>query len=77
MSMSKDNSHSCARISHGVNKLVATLNNNEQETSEMQFEEYALKSNVSDFASRSKAKAKPTKTRFCQLFHKGKNLDRC
>ena len=31
----------------------------EQETSEMQFEDCALKSNVFAFASRSKAKAKP------------------
>ena len=35
------------------------LNNNEHETSEVQFEEYALKLNASDFACRSKAKAKP------------------
>ena len=35
------------------------LNNNEQETSEVQFEEYTLKLNASDFACRSKAKAKP------------------
>ena len=43
-SMNKDNSHSWVRISHGLNKLVTNLNNkeqddNEQETSEMQFEE--------------------------------------
>ena len=31
----------------------------QQETSEMQFEDYALKSNARAFASRSKAKAKP------------------
>ena len=59
MSCSKDNSHSWVRISHGLNKLVTNLNNNEQETSEVQFEEYALRLNASDFASRSKAKAKP------------------
>ena len=46
--VNKDNSHSCVRISHGFNKLVKKLNNkdhddNEQETSEMQFEEYASK----------------------------------
>ena len=35
----------------------------------MQFEEYALKLNAGDFASRSKAKAKPQK-RDCQLIHK-------
>ena len=62
MSKSKDNSHSWVRISHGLNKLVTDLSNNkedddnEQETSEMQFEAFALKSNASDFASRSKAK---------------------
>ena len=55
----KDNSHSWVRISHGLNKLVTNLNNNEQETSEMQFEEHASKLNAGDFASRSKAKAKP------------------
>ena len=62
--MNKDNSHSSVRISHGLNKLVTNLNNmeqddNEQETSEMQFEDYALKSNARAFASQSKAKAKP------------------
>ena len=58
MSVNKDNSHSWVRISHGLNKLVTNLNN-EQETSEMQFEEYALRLNAGDFASRSNAKAKP------------------
>ena len=63
-SVNRDNSHSWVRISHGLNKLVTNLNNkdqdeNEQETSEMQFEECAFKLNASDFASRSKAKAKP------------------
>ena len=64
-SVNKDNSHSLVRISHGLNKLVMDLSNNkeddknEQETSEMQFEEFALKTNVLAFASRSKAKAKP------------------
>ena len=57
-------SQSWVRISHGLKKLVTNVNNkdqddNEQETSEMQFEEYALKLNASDFASRSKAKANP------------------
>ena len=63
-SVNKDNSHSWVGISHGLNNLVTNLNNkdendNEQETSEMQFEEYALKLNAGDFASRTKAKAKP------------------
>ena len=64
MSMNKDNSHSWVRISHGLNKLVTDLidkehDDNEQETSEMKFDEFALKTNVLAFASRSKAKAKP------------------
>ena len=59
MSMNQDNSHSWVRISHGSNKFVTILNNKEQETTEVQFEEYALRLNASDFASRSKAKAKP------------------
>ena len=50
-SMNKDNSHLWVRISHGLNKLVTNLSNkeyddNEQETSEMQIEDYALKTNV-------------------------------
>ena len=62
--VNKDNSHSWVIISHGMNKLASNLNNkdqddNEQETSEMHVEEYALKLNASDFASRSKAKGKP------------------
>ena len=57
--MNKDHSHSWVRTSHGLNKLVTNLNDNEQETSEMQFEDYAIKLNARAFASRSKAKAKP------------------
>ena len=61
-SANKDNSHSWVRISHGLNKVVTDLSNkddNEQETSQMQFEDFALKTNVLAFASRSKAKAQP------------------
>ena len=56
-SVNKDNSHSRVRNSHGLNKLVTDLSNkeendnNEQETSEMQFEEFALKTTVLAFAS--------------------------
>ena len=62
--VNKDNSHSWVRISHGFNKLVTDLNNkedddNEQETSNTKTEEFALKTNVLPFASRSKAKSKP------------------
>ena len=64
-SIHKHNFHSWIRISHGLNKLVPNLSNNkeddnnEQETSEMQFEDFAFKTNVLAFANRSKAKAKP------------------
>ena len=64
-SVNKDNSHSWVRISHGLNKLVTDLSNNKeddnnvQKTSEMQFEDFALKMNVLAVASRSKAQAKP------------------
>ena len=63
-SVNKDNFHSWVRISHDLKKLVTELSNkedddNEQETSEMQFEDFALKTNVLAFASRSKAQAKP------------------
>ena len=58
-SMNRDNTHSWARISHGLNKFVMNLNNNEQEIPEVQLEEYAIKLDAGDFACRSKAKAKP------------------
>ena len=58
MSLNKDNTHSWVRISHGSNKFVMNLNNNETEIPEDQLEEYALKLNAKDFACRSKAKAK-------------------
>ena len=54
-----DNTHSWVRISHGLNKFVVNLINNEQEIPEVQLEECALKLDAKDFACRSKAKAKP------------------
>ena len=78
MSTSNDNSHLLVRISHGLNKLVTNLNNNEQETSEVQFQECALKLNAGDFASRLKAKAKPRRRYSASSSTRtGKNLDRC
>ena len=67
-SVNKDNSHSWVRISsHGLNKLVTDLidkeyDDNKQETSETKSEEFALKTNVFAFASRSNAKAKPRRS---------------
>ena len=63
-SVNKENSHSWVRIRHGLNKLVTDLidkeyDDNEQETSEMKSELFALNTEVFAFASRSKAKAKP------------------
>ena len=86
-SVNKDNSHSWVRISHGLNELVTDLSNNkendnnEQETSEMKSEEFALKTNVLAFASRSKAKAKPQRrisacSSTKNYTYWGKNLDR-
>ena len=65
MFMNKDNTHSWVRISHGSNKFVMNLNNNEQEIPKVQLEEYVLKLDAKDFACRSKAKAKITKKRSC------------
>ena len=48
-SLSEDNTQSWVRISHGSNKFVMDLNNDEQETSEVQFKEYVLKLDASDF----------------------------
>ena len=59
MSVSRDNSHSWVRISHGSNEFVMDLNNNDTEFLEDQLEEYALKLDAKDFACRSKAKGKP------------------
>ena len=58
-SLNRDNSHSWVRISHGSNRFVMNLNNNETGIPEVQVEENALKLDAKDFACRSKAKAKP------------------
>ena len=60
--MNRNNPHSWVRISHGSNKFVMNLNNNETEIPEVQLDEYALPLNAKDFASRSKAKAKPQRS---------------
>ena len=62
--VNKGNSHPWVRISYGLNKLVTDLidkeyDDNEQETSEMKREIFALKTEVFAFVSRSKAKEKP------------------
>ena len=58
--MNRDNTHSWFRNSHGSNKFVMNLNNNEAEIPEDQLQEYALKTECKRlFACRSKAKTKP------------------
>ena len=81
MSLNKDNSHSWVRISLGLNKLVTNLNTNGQETPEVQFKEYALRLNAGDFASRSKANAKPQRRDSAnssrRIIPTGEIVDRC
>ena len=73
-SVNKDNSHSWVRLSHGLNKLVTDLSNeddnNEQETSEMQFEVFALENECTCFCEPIKGQSKTTKTYFGLLIHK-------
>ena len=75
MSVNRDNSHSWVRISHGSNKFVMNLKNNEQEIQEVQLEEYAWKLDAKDFACRSKAKAKPRRREPAGYFPR--TMDRC
>ena len=58
-SLNKDNTHSLVRISHGSNRFVMNLNNNETEIPKVQLEEFAFFLDAKDFACRSKAKVKP------------------
>ena len=60
-SLSKDNSQSWVRISHGINKFVIDSNCNNAESPADLPEEQASQLKVKDFAARSKAKAKPQK----------------
>ena len=58
-SLSKDNSQSWVRISHGSNKFVIDSNHNNKEIPAVLPEEQTSQLIVKDFAARSKAKAKP------------------
>ena len=73
-SLNRDNTHSWVRISHGSNKFVMNLNNNEQEIPEVQLEEYALKTECERFCMPIKGKSKTTKKRTCRLFTKNSSL---
>ena len=67
-SLNRDNTHSWVRISHGSNRFVMNLNNNEIVIPEVPLEECALKLDAKDFACRSKAKAKPKEENVLALF---------
>ena len=69
-SINKDNSDSWVRISHGLNKLVTDLIDNEQETSETKTETFALKNECTCFCEPIKGQSKTTKTYFCLLIYK-------
>ena len=59
MSLSRDNTHSWVRISHGSNQFVMDSNNNDTEIPEDQLEDQALQLDAKDSARRTKGKAKP------------------
>ena len=66
-SLSRNNSHSWVRISHGSNKYVLDSNNNDTEVPADLPEEQTSQSSVKNFAARSKAKAKPQKRELVEL----------
>ena len=53
-SVNRDNTHSWVRMSHGSNKFVRNFHNNEQEITEIQFPEYALKIGCETFCMPNK-----------------------
>ena len=59
MSLSRDNTDSWVKISHGSNNCVMDLKNNDTEIPEDQLENQALQLDAKDFVSQAKAKAKP------------------
>ena len=59
MSLSRDNTDSWVRISHGSNKFVMDLNNNDTAIPEDQLEDQTLQLDAKDLVNRLKAKAKP------------------
>ena len=68
MSLSRDNTHSWARISHGSNKFVMILNNNETENSRRSVRRICVKTECIRFCMPIEGKSKTTKKRTCLLF---------
>ena len=83
MSMNKANSHSWVRISHGLNKLVTNLFEQQRaENLRSAVRRICVKIEYEWFCKPIKGQRETTKTRICHLFHKNytywrKNLDRC
>ena len=69
-SLNRNNTHSWVRISHGSNKFVMGLNNNETEIPKVQLEEYAFQTGCERFYMPNKGKSKITEKRTCRLFTK-------
>ena len=70
MSLSRDNTDSWVIISHGSNKFVMDLKNNDTEIPEDQLENQASQLDAEAFVSQAKAKSKTTKKRTYWLFIK-------
>ena len=70
MFLSRDNTDSWVRISHGSNKFVMDLNNNDTEIPENQLEDEALQLDAKRFCEPIKGKSKTTKKRTCWFFTK-------
>ena len=59
ISLSRDDIHSWVRISHGSNKFVRDVNDNDTEIPEDQLEEYALQLDAKDLHADQRQKQKP------------------
>ena len=70
MSLNRDNTDSWVRISHGSNKFVMDLNNNETEDPEEQLEDQVLKPECKRFCKPIEGKSRTTKKRTCWPFIK-------
>ena len=68
MSLIRDNTDSWVRISHGSNKFVMNLNNNDTEIPEDPLEEQGLKTECNRICMPIEGQSKTTKKRTCWLF---------
>ena len=59
MSLNRDNTDSWVRISHGSNKFVMDLNNNDTEIPEDQLEDQALQLDAKDFVKAKSQRREP------------------